>query len=289
MLRRGDFSGGEDDREVTVYSAASPLRRPRQFGRVLRQDLSTSRGLAWRLFVRDARSQHRRSLLGYLWILLPVLASSFVWVFLDDQGVIDTEHGDVSYGVFVLIGTSLWQGFVDGLNVPFTKLDIAQGMITKYKVPPEALVMTGILEVALSQTVRMALVAIVALVAGVDSSALVLLVPLGVLALVLLGVEIGSFLAPFGLLYKDVPRAVQILTMVWFFVTPIIYSSSDAPKLDALNPVSILLVACRDLVLGEHAPLALAAGWSIAIVALLPFTFALYRLATPHLVDRAVS
>ena len=280
--------GSDQDRELTVYSAASQLRRPGQFSRNLRRDLTLSRSLAWRLFLRDLRSQHRRSVLGYLWVVLPPLVMAGVWVFLDRTGVVSTEHGDVPYPIFVIVGTTLWQGFVDGVNTPFTKLELSQRMLTKFRVPPEALVATGILEVLFNQLVRMSLVVVFFALSGVGWHATVLLVPIGVLTLVLLGIEIGSFLAPFGTLYKDVQRAVQLALLVWFFVTPIVYSSEEGRT--AINPAAVLLVTTRDWLLTGATPRPVAfAAWCAAVVLLLPATFAVYRLATPHLVDRAVA
>jgi lipopolysaccharide transport system permease protein len=291
MAPRGDPSTQDNDasdRELTTYSAASPLRLPHQFLRGLRRDLVVSRGLAWRLFLRDLRSQHRRSFFGYLWIVLPPLVTAAVWVFLDNRGVVSTAHGDVPYVLFVLIGTSLWQGFLDGLNVPFSKLDLAQGLLTKYKLPPEALVTTGILEVLFNQLVRMALLMVFYLVSGVSIPATIVFVPFGTLALVLLGIEIGSFLAPFGALYKDIPRAVQLATLALFFLTPIVYSS-DGGLGTAINPVAVFLVTTRDWMLtGAGGMTPALVFWSLVVVVLLPATFAVYRLATPHLIDRAV-
>jgi lipopolysaccharide transport system permease protein len=279
-----------DDRPVTVYSPASQLRQPRQLLRSLRDDLSASRSVGWRLFLRDLRSQHRRSLLSYTWIVLPPLVSAFVWVFLNEAGVISTSDGDVSYGLFVLIGTSLWQGFVDALNVPFEKLSRVQGMITKYRLPPEALVIVGILEVSFNQAIRLALVLAVFVFSGATIHPTILLVPIGAAALVLLGVQIGSALAPFGALYGDVQRAVQLATLVWFIITPIVYSVDQVGGLNRLNPVAVLLVTTRDwLLTGDTRWPWFFAGTVLVTVLLLPLTLAVYRLVTPHLVDRAAA
>lgn len=250
-----------------------------------------SRGLAWRFFVRDLRSQHRRSALGYLWIVLPPLVTAAAWVFLDRVGVVNTATGEIPYGVFVVAGTTLWQGFLDGLNVPLAKLDLAQSLITKHKVPPEALVTTGILDVLFNQAIRLVLATLLTVAAGVVIGWQVLLVPFGAAALVLLGVQIGSVLAPVGTLYRDVPRAVQLVTTLWFFLTPIVYAEPDgAAEVSPLNPVGVLLVSTRSWLLDTPpGPTTALVLWSGAVLLMLPMVFAFYRLVTPHLVDRAVA
>lgn len=58
-------------------------------------NFSRSRDLAWRLLVRDTRAMYRQSLLGYFWLLLPPLATVFVWIFLNKQNLVHINTGEV--------------------------------------------------------------------------------------------------------------------------------------------------------------------------------------------------
>lgn len=275
---------------ITVYSAASPLRRPGQFARTLRSDLRVTVDVTIRLFLRDLRSQHRRSLLGYVWILIPPAVTSIAWIIFDQTGVLRTDHGDVPYPIFVMVGTTAWQGFLDGLNVPFAKLDLAQGLLTRYRLPPEALVASGVVEVGFHQAIRLALVVVIAALSGIEFGWTLLAVPVGAAALVLLGASIGGLLAPFASLYSDIRRAVQLAAYVLFFAAPIVYSAPDASSISKFNPVTVFVVTTREWFFGE--PLSMWTPfvfWFLLIVAALPAVFALQRIATPHLIDRAVS
>lgn len=281
-----------DDRRatVTVYSPASPLRRPRQFAQTLRSDLRVTADVTLRLFLRDLRAQHRRSLLGYLWILIPPAVTSVAWIIVDQTGVLTTDHGDVPYPVFVIIGTTAWQGFLDGLNVPFTKLDLAQGLLTRYRLPPEALVASGLVEVGFNQAFRLAVAVVIAALSGVGFGWTLLAVPLGIAALVLLGAAIGGLLAPFASLYGDIRRAVQLAAVVLFFASPIVYTPPDESAISAFNPVTVFIVTTREWFLGEPTSMgAVFVIWVGLLLAVLPAVFALQRIATPHLIDRAVS
>lgn len=277
-----------DARYDVVYDAGSQLRRPRQFARSLRQDFVVSRGVAWRLFLRDLRSQHRRSLLGYAWIVLPAVVTAAAWIFLDDRGIIESGDTQVSYPVFVFVSVSLWQGFLDALNAPFNKLGAAQGLMTKFKLPAEAFILIGFADVVFNFGVRMVLVAVVYLLWGPPIPTTVLLVPFGALALVGLGTAIGSLFAPLGTLFSDVQRALALVTTVWFFLTPIVYSPDKIGDGQVLNPVAVLLITTRDWMFLGTTPWPLALVVVLAFIAVaLPATFVLYRLAAPYLVDRA--
>lgn len=283
-------SGGSQLRvtETTVFSSGSQLRRPRQFLRLLRGDFAVSRGVAWRLFLRDLRSRHRRSLLGYSWILLPPLVTAMAWFFLDQSGIVESGEGQIPYAVFVLAGTTLWQGFLDGLNAPFDKLTASQALITKFKLPAEAFILIGLADVLFNSTVRMALLCVVYLFSGVEVVPTVVLVPIGALALIGFGTALGALFAPLGTLYPDVQRAIGLITMVWFFVTPIVYSADKAGGLQRLNPVGVLIVTTRDWMFTGRTDEPLGFVMVLVVTLLmLPMAFVLYRLAAPYLVDRA--
>ena len=72
------------------------------------RDWPFTRGLAWRMFLRDTRATYRQSFLGYFWLLLPALANTLVWVFLNGAKVVNIDSGDVPYPLFVFTGTVLW-------------------------------------------------------------------------------------------------------------------------------------------------------------------------------------
>ena len=74
-------------------------------------DLPQSAALAWRMLVRDNKAMYRQSLLGYVWLLLPSLATVLVWVFLNKTSLVNIETGDVPYPLFVITGTVLWTAF----------------------------------------------------------------------------------------------------------------------------------------------------------------------------------
>src|SRR5665213_561318 len=104
------------DLSITVYSPESPLRQPVKLARDMFRDLLASRELAWRLFVRDTSAQYRQSILGYVWAFIPPLVASLPFVFLNSQGVVSIKETSIPYPAYAMIGTIIWQVFVDALN-----------------------------------------------------------------------------------------------------------------------------------------------------------------------------
>lgn len=276
--------------EEVVYSADSQLRAPRRFAAATWSDLRASPPLAWRLFLHSLRTNYRQSLLGYFWLLLPPLATTATWVYLNGAKVIDVGPTEVPYAAYVLTGTLLWQVFADALHSPLQQLSASRNILTKSRAPHEAFLLAGLAGVLFNFAVRLAVAAPVLLWLGVPLRASALLAPAGVAALLLLGFSIGLLLTPTGLLYQDVSRGLTLLVGFWFFLTPVIYPATESWAASApamLNPVTPLLVTTRGwLTRGAAAP----APTFLPVVGLsllcLGAAWLCYRLARPHLVAR---
>lgn len=274
----------------TVYTPDSELLH---FGALLRsmgRDLLAARELAWRLLVRNISAQYRQSLLGYAWAFVPPIFTSLIWIFLQSQKVLGVGDTGMPYIVFVIAGTVLWQTFVEALNSPLQMVNESKSMLTKINFPREALILAGVGQVVFNFLIRALLLVAVMLWFQISPTTSLMLVPLGVVALILLGISLGLLLTPIGMLYQDIGRGLGFLTAAWFFLTPVIYpvpKASFAATLIELNPVTPLLVATRDwLVMGSTdlwpAFLWVAAGSLI----LLLLGWIQYRIAMPHLISR---
>ena len=266
----------------TVYRPDSALGHPLRFAGQAVDDLRHSTGVAWQLFRRDLHARHRRTWLGYAWLLLPSIATTLLWVYVQSRRIVGIAPTAIPYPVYVLTGTVLWQVFVDALNAPLQQLRAGQQLITRSRVPHEALILSGLLDVLFNAAVRLSVVAAVLILwrTPVDSS--LLLVPLGVAALALAGLTLGTFAAPLGMLYDDVGRAMQLVTSFWFFLTPVIYPASGVLR---FNPVTPLLDSTRNWLTAGHASPGFALVAAATIPALL-LAWSFHRLARPHLIAR---
>lgn len=240
--------------------------------------------IAWRLFRRNLSASHRRSLLGYLWLFMPMLATGAICLYLQARDIVSVMSPGMSYPLFVLSGMLLWQLFMESLEAPLQRLQADRQLITRSRVPHEALLMAGMLEVLLNGAIRLAGLLVILLLYRVQPGANLLLVPVGMVALLFLGTGIGLILAPLGLLYDDIGRAMTLLARFWFFLTPVLYPIPG--RMAHFNPVTPLLDTTR---------MALVEGrwwdrdfWEVAAagVAFTLLGWLLYRLARPHVVAR---
>ena len=205
---------------VTIYTPDSGLADPRRLIREMAAELRDSRELAYTLFSRDMKAQFRQSVLGYAWLFFPPIATTCVWFFLNRSGVVRVADTGMPYPAFVMIGTLLWQAFLESLTKPMNAINGARGMLVKLNFPRIAPVLAGIGETTLLTAIRMLLLIPIFIFAGLVPSWTVVFFPLGYVAMLILGTAIGSILTPIGLLYSDVGRAIGILGQFAMYATP---------------------------------------------------------------------
>ena len=269
----------------TIYSAQPELTHPLRFFTAAAADLRRSLAPALQLFRRNLQARHRRAWLGYLWLLLPTLGTTVVWMYVQSRNIVNVGSTGAPYALYVLSGTILWQVFVDALNAPLQQLSASRQLITRSRVPHEALILAGTYEVVLNCAVRLMVLIPVLIVFRAPIGLSLLLVPLGVAALLVFGLAVGLLLAPLGMLYDDVSRAIALVTGFLFFLTPIVYPT-PATGILHLNPITPLLDTTRAWLLGVAAR---SGGFvivtTVALAALL-VAWMFERLARPHMVAR---
>ena len=284
------LSNQAERRACVVYSPESPLRSPAEFVRRFVDDVWASRGLAWRLLIRNLSAQYRQTLLGYLWVFLPVLATTATWVFLHSSNVVQFDTPGVVYPVFVLTGLALWQTFVDALQAPLRIVTDSKPMLAKINFPREALLLVAASEVIFNSLIRLILLAGVLAWFGVVPPASALLLPVGLLSLTAFGLMLGLLMVPLGLLYQDFSRGIVLIAQFWMYLTPVVYPPPEtwpASLLNTLNPVSPLILVTRDWMLtGTTGQLP---AFCLVVAATFLFTMvglAMFRLAMPILIER---
>ena len=275
---------------VTIYTPDSGLADPRRLIREMAAELRDSRELAYTLFSRDMKAQFRQSVLGYAWLFFPPIATTCVWFFLNRSGVVRVADTGMPYPAFVMIGTLLWQAFLESLTKPMNAINGARGMLVKLNFPRIAPVLAGIGETTLLTAIRMLLLIPIFIFAGLVPSWTVVFFPLGYVAMLILGTAIGSILTPIGLLYSDVGRAIGILGQFAMYATPVVYPIATEGLLgwvNRLNPITCLMETGRATLVGGPFPLLLPAlAITAAAFILLLIGWAIFHITVPRIIER---
>lgn len=276
---------------VITYSPESVILDPKRLIREMYEELRDSKELALALFGRDLKAQFRQSILGYAWLFFPPIATTLVWFFLNSSGVVEVaDTGMPSYVAYVMIGTLLWQAFLESLTKPIISLTASKAMLVKLNFSRIAPVLAGIGQTTMTSAIRLVLLIPIFVFTGVEASWTIVFFPLAYLSMVLLGVAIGSFLTPIGLLYTDVGKSIGLLGQFMMYATPVVYPIASEGFLgwvNKVNPVTYLLEVGRSTLVGgsfEYLSMALIITGSAFILLLIGWV--IFHITVPRIIER---
>lgn len=275
---------------VTVYSPESSLADPRRLIREMADELKNSRGLAFALFARDMKAQVRQSVLGYAWLFFPPIATTLIWFLLNRSGVVKVADTGMPYPAFVMIGTLLWQAFLDSLTKPIMSLQASKGMLVKLNFSRVAPVIAGIAQTSLTSVIRLVLLIPVFVFAGVEASWTILFFPIAYLSMVLVGAAVGIFIMPIGLLYTDIGKGIALIGQFLMYATPVVYpiaSEGFMSWVNKWNPITYLIEIGRATLVGgsfEHLTTSLIISGGAFMLLLIGW--AIFHITVPRIIER---
>ena len=234
--------------KIVEYTPESPILHPMRLLENMLADLRSSFHLAYRLTARDISGTYRQTALGYFWAVLPPLVTSLTFIILNNANIIALGDYSIPYPVFVITGTVFWQLFVDALNAPLKVLNVNRQMLSKINFPKEALILSAIGQVLFSFVIKLLLLGVTLIVFGtpVKWTAAFLILP--IMGLLGIGILMGIFIVPLGMLYQDVQHGLVICTASLMFFTPVLFTPPKSGLLAviiAINPISPFILLCR--------------------------------------------
>lgn len=217
------------------------------------EDITASRHVIVRLFLRDFVAQFRQKILGYLWALISPLLGIVSFLFLFFVGVLRPGEGEIPYTIYVLTGSTIWGCLPGAMGAVSNGLQNQADLILRTRIPKLALAISSLAGVAYGILISMVTMTIVLLVMGVKPTWWFLAYPLLVLPMVMLGTALGLVLSVLGTIAKDLtPLLTQALSLV-MYITPVIYlhSTIQNPTVKTIiqsNPISYLVDIPRSLI-----------------------------------------
>lgn len=280
----------EQPLHVVRYMADAQLRNPIMLLVEIFSDLWRFRELTWILFTRDLRAQYRQSYLGYIWLFVPVISTTVVWMFLNSTKVIQVAETPIPYPAYVLLGSMIWGVFTASVNQPLASFQAGRAVFMKLKVPAEAFILSGLSKIVFELLIRMVVLVPVFLLLKMTPASTALLFPVGMICAALIGLAVGYLALPIGSLYSDVSRLVTTGLGFCMYLTPVVYPPAKtglASILNEWNPMTAVIMTTRDWLTLGHSPYLVAMLITTAIAfGVLLIALVIFRVALPHLVER---
>jgi lipopolysaccharide transport system permease protein len=241
----------------------------------LYRKLAANRNLLKNLILRDLKHRYVGSIGGFLWsVIHPVVllvSYTFIFgvIFLPDMG---PEFGTNSFAIFVLCGLLPWILFSDTIVRNCSVISDNAPLITKTIIPAEILPISITISNLIHHLIGLAiLLGVMTALYGVQFSALWIF--LYMFMLLLLAQGLGWIVAGLHVFLRDTIQALQIVLLLWFYFTPILYTIERVPKnfrsLALLNPMALIVTGYRSSLLHLAQPgalqIAIVLGASIGV------------------------
>ena len=265
---------------VTERTSEPPRLHVRQ--RAL--ELYRAREILWNLVRKELKVKYTASVLGAVWSLLNPVVFLAVFAFVTRI----FKGGIKDYPAFLLAGLLAWNLFSVSLTNGAQSVIANANLVKKVYFPREILPL-GTVGVCLVDFVLQSAVLIVFFVVSGYGFQLnvVWLYPFAFVALLFITVAFTMFVAALNVRYRDVQHLIGLAVLVWFWMTPIVYSAGAVYqfmidsrfhiagwRLYLVNPVSWVVMGFQralyhssdaSSVLAPYSATQLAGGLSVVI------------------------
>jgi lipopolysaccharide transport system permease protein len=206
---------------------------------------------------RDVKVRYKQTALGVAWIVLQPLLSTFIFSILFGR-LLDVPTGGIPYPVFALAGLVPWQYFAGSLNRTSTSLVGSANLITKVYFPRLIIPLTGVFSGLVDFGIGMILLLVMMAVYRIKPTPAIVLLPVFLLLAMTTALGFGLWFSALNVRYRDVNYLVPFLVQIWFYLTPVAYSSMLIPEqyrwLLGLNPMTGVVEGFRWALLGQAPP-----------------------------------
>lgn len=219
-------------------------------------ELLTYRHMIRYLVIRDLKVRYRRSALGFAWSFLnPLLMMAvFTLVFTALR-----QHSIAKYPIFLLSGLLPWQWFSNAIMAASSSIASNAALVRKVYFPREVLPLVAVLSNLANYLLALIPFAAFMLLYQVPVTPWIALLPLVMIAQFLFTFGLGLILSTADVFYRDTKEIVQVIMSLWFFLTPIFYSSDTlsgtiARWINTLNPMAPIVSAYRAILYAGEPP-----------------------------------
>lgn len=215
------------------------------------------RELLFNLARREITQRYKQSILGYFWVILNPLFQLLVLSFVFST-IFRVSSFSVPYIIFLMVGLLPWNFFSSSLSSASNALVGNSSLITKIYFPREILVYGTILAKIVDFLYSCLVLIPFFLYFHIILNWQVLwVIPIFLIQLIFTA-ALSLLISSFNLFYRDIQYLLNLIISLWFYLTPILYPVEQFPEkyrfIFSLNPMSVIINAYRQTVLGGGAP-----------------------------------
>ncbi len=216
------------------------------------------RDLLFMLVQRDIKVRYRQTAFGVIWaIMVPLLTLSVYWIVFDKLGRMGPDG--MPYPLFLFPGMIVWHYFSSSTGRASNSLNQDAGILTKVYFPRLVLPLASITSPFVDFVFGLIILAVILAIYQHPPTWAILLMPAYLLIAVVSAAGMGLCMSVLNSHYRDVTHFLPVMLQLWFFCSPVLYSTTDrVPEkywlLFAINPMVTACEGVRSCLLGVPIP-----------------------------------
>ncbi|GAB5495487.1 MAG: ABC transporter permease [Phycisphaerales bacterium] len=261
-----------EDSSVGVVPA---IRLDGKFERVIEQSNDSIRdrlreAVVWRdlllmLVQRDIKVRYRQTMFGIVWaVLVPLMSLGVYWVVFERLLHRGTSDG-VPYPLFLFPAMIIWNYYSSSVGRAANALKHDAPILSKVYFPRLLLPVSNITSPLVDYAFGLGILVVILAMYQHSPTLNVLLLPAYLVLAIVAAAGMGFGLSVLNAHYRDVHHFLPVLLQLWFFCSPILYSTTDlVPErlrlLYAINPMVTVCEGARSCMLGTEIQITLGMG-----------------------------
>ena len=182
------------------------------------------RELLWLLTKRELTARYKDSSLGLVWSLFRPLAQLLIYYFAIGV-VLGASRSVPDFAVFVFIGLTSWGLFSEIVSLSTVSIVGNAGIVKKVYLPAEVFPLSSVGSALFSFGVQLVILLAATIVLGVvPLTPDLAYAPLAFLVILVFATAVGILLAALNVYFRDVQHIIEVLIVMLFWASPIVYS-----------------------------------------------------------------
>lgn len=213
------------------------------------------RGMLVSIVKRDLRSRYKGSFLGFLWTFVNPLLQLVVYSIVFPYILKVTQE---NYAMFLFIALLPWIFFTSSLQGATTSIVAGSNLVKKIYFPRIILPLAAVSTNLMNYIYGLSIVFAALLITGVHLTVNVLWLPVVLLIEFIFIFGLALIFSSLYVKYRDLEHIVNVLTFVWFYLTPIVFPITIFPEqigeMVGYNPMVPIIESFRDILLNGTPP-----------------------------------
>lgn len=219
------------------------------------KELYDYREMLSNLVRKDLKVRYKGSVLGFLWTFLNPLLQLIIYTIV--FSTIMRTNIDKFY-IYLFIGLIPWLFFATCIQAGSTSILMNKDLIKKIYFPRIILPISTVNSAFMNMFYSMIVVLLTILVSGIGFSKYILLLPLAMTMQYILVLGMTFIFSALNVYFRDLEYILNIIVMMWFYLTPIVYKIEMIPEKYRLwfylNPMTGIINFYRNILYYKRMP-----------------------------------